>query len=97
MGPLVRGARMETHLVPRVLDELARAEREGGEDRVDVLRVERKELGRRGHLVPDTPLWVYPSAWSTETSAEAVSGEIGSQKIRKGVQGLLEIKDTHRP
>ena len=68
---------------PRVLDEPARAEREGGEDRVDVLLLEHEERDRGVDLVPDPQLWVYPSAWSALVCREAfcrVSGDVGVKK-----------------
>ena len=66
------GSRRGTLRLPRALDEPARAEREGGQDRVEVLLLEHEQLGPRGHPVPDSPeLCVYPSAWSAGgTSAE---------------------------
>ena len=40
-------------LEPRSLDKLARAERKRGQDGVKLLLVEREELRRRVHIVPD--------------------------------------------
>ena len=54
-GPGSGGSLGGTLRPPRALDEPARAERDGGEDRVDVLLLEHEQLDRGGHLVPDSP------------------------------------------